>query len=129
MLSCLDQYITCDCRSSLLRSGKISEIQLGRITYAGQIHESRLPQPNVRAGISVSDSTGVGKIRTILGIILGKWFSIRKRTVRLSVKFDLIKVVQEKIGETRFSHSYITHQRLETGRTNYDATRHRFCTY
>ncbi len=62
---------------AFLTSGKISEIQLERIIYAGQAHETRLPQSNARAGISVGDGTGVGKTGTILGIILDNWFSGR----------------------------------------------------
>ncbi len=86
----------------LVRSGKISEIQLERIIYAGQAHESRLPESRERAGISVDDGTGVGKTGTILGIILDNWFSGRKRTVWFSVKFDLIKAVTDEMTRLGF---------------------------
>ncbi len=69
----------------LIASGKISEIQLERIIYAGQAHASHLPFANARAGISIGDGTGVGKTGTLLGIILDNWFSGRKRAVWFSV--------------------------------------------
>lgn len=81
----------------LIASGKISEIQLERIIYAGQAHASRLPFANARAGISIGDGTGVGKTGTLLGIILDNWFSGRKRAVWFSVKSDLIKAVKDEM--------------------------------
>ena len=81
----------------LIASGKISEIQLERIIYAGQAHASHLPFANARAGISIGDGTGVGKTGTLLGIILDNWFSGRKRAVWFSVKSDLIKAVKDEM--------------------------------
>ncbi len=86
----------------LVKSGKISEIQLERIIYAGQAHAQTLPESNARAGISIGDGTGVGKTGTILGIILDNWFSGRKRTVWFSVKFDLIKAVKDEMTRLGF---------------------------
>lgn len=82
----------------LITSGKISEIQLERVIYAGQAHTQRLPESFARAGISIGDGTGVGKTGTILGIILDNWFSGRKKTVWFSVKFDLIKAVKDEMA-------------------------------
>lgn len=81
----------------LITSGKISQIQLERIIYAGQAHTQRLPFSMARAGISIGDGTGVGKTGTLLGIILDNWFSGRKKTVWFSVKFDLIKAVKDEM--------------------------------
>ncbi|MEJ7860492.1 MAG: strawberry notch family protein [Pyrinomonadaceae bacterium] len=81
----------------LIASAKISEIQLERIVYAGQAHESRLPFANARAGISIGDGTGVGKTTALLGIILDNWFRGVKRTVWFSVKSDLIKAVKDEM--------------------------------
>ncbi len=81
----------------LMTSGKISQIQLERIIYAGQSHAQRLPNSAARAGISIGDGTGVGKTGTLLGIILDNWFSGRKKTVWFSVKFDLIKAVKDEM--------------------------------
>jgi len=78
--------------------GEISEIQLERIIYAGQAHESLLScDAAARAGISIGDGTGVGKTSTLLGIILDNWFSGRRRTVWFSVKSDLIKAVRDEM--------------------------------
>jgi hypothetical protein len=86
----------------LITSGKISEIQLERIIYAGQTHEQRLPESVARAGVSIGDGTGVGKTGTILGIILDNWFSGQKKTVWFSVKFDLIKAVKDEMARLGF---------------------------
>ena len=86
----------------LITSGKISQIQLERIIYAGQAHNQFLPESLARAGISIGDGTGVGKTGTILGIILDNWFSGRKRTVWFSVKFDLIKAVKDEMARLGF---------------------------
>ncbi|HRH44048.1 MAG TPA: strawberry notch family protein [Pyrinomonadaceae bacterium] len=82
----------------IIISGKISEIQLERIIYAGQAHAQKLPFSMARAGISIGDGTGVGKTGTILGIILDNWFSGRKKTIWFSVKFDLIKAVKDEMA-------------------------------
>ena len=84
----------------LIETGKISEIQLERIVYAGQAHGQFLPGGGgkpARAGISIGDGTGVGKTTTLLGIILDNWFRGRKRTVWFSVKSDLIKAVRDEM--------------------------------
>ena len=86
----------------LVTSGKISQIQLERIIYAGQAHNQFLPESMARAGISIGDGTGVGKTGTILGIILDNWFSGRKRTIWFSVKFDLIKAVKDEMARLGF---------------------------
>ncbi len=85
-----------------IMSGKISEIQLERVIYAGQAHAQRLPESAARAGISIGDGTGVGKTGTILGIILDNWFSGSRRTVWFSVKFDLIKAVKDEMARLGF---------------------------
>lgn len=82
----------------LITSGKISQIQLERIIYAGVAHRQRLPFSMACAGISIGDGTGVGKTGTILGIILDNWFSGRKKTIWFSVKFDLIKAVKDEMA-------------------------------
>ena len=81
----------------LIETGKISEIQLERIIYAGQAHTQFLPGSAARAGISIGDGTGVGKTTTLLGIILDNWFRGVKRTVWFSVKTDLIKAVKDEM--------------------------------
>ena len=86
----------------MITSGKISQIQLERIIYAGQAHAQLLPESAARAGVSIGDGTGVGKTGTILGIILDNWLSGRKRAVWFSVKFDLIKAVKDEMTRLGF---------------------------
>ena len=87
----------------LIETGKISEIQLERIIYAGESHSQFLPGgAAARAGISIGDGTGVGKTATLLGIILDNWFRGRKRSVWFSVKSDLIKAVRDEIERLGF---------------------------
>ena len=58
----------------------IVEIQLERLIYAGQRHESRLAT-GARSGYYVGDGTGVGKGRVLAGIILDNWFQNRRRAL------------------------------------------------
>lgn len=51
-----------------INSGALSALQLESITYAAQQHEHILPDGS-RAGFLVGDGAGVGKGRTIAGII------------------------------------------------------------
>ena len=53
----------------IVNEGRLSDIQLERVIYAGQRHEQRLPDSS-RAGYYVGDGTGVGKGRILAGIIV-----------------------------------------------------------
>ena len=55
----------------IVTEGRLSDIQLERVIYAGQRHEQRLPDGS-RAGYYVGDGTGVGEGRILAGIILDK---------------------------------------------------------
>ncbi|KAI8782569.1 protein strawberry notch 1 [Biomphalaria glabrata] len=68
--------------------GKLSALQLEAITYACQRHETILPCGQ-RAGFLVGDGAGVGKGRTIAGIIFENYLKRRKRALWLSVSNDL----------------------------------------
>ena len=48
----------------IVGEGRLSDIQLERVIYAGQRHEQRLPDES-RAGFFVGDGTGVGKGRVL----------------------------------------------------------------
>lgn len=48
----------------IVSEGRLSDIQLERVIYAGQRHEQRLPDGS-RAGFFVGDGTGVGKGRIL----------------------------------------------------------------
>ncbi|XP_035691561.1 protein strawberry notch homolog 1-like isoform X1 [Branchiostoma floridae] len=68
--------------------GYLSALQLEAITYACQQHEIFL-QSGERAGFLIGDGAGVGKGRTIAGIIYENYLLGRKRSLWLSVSNDL----------------------------------------
>ncbi|KAM6341122.1 LOW QUALITY PROTEIN: protein strawberry notch homolog 1 [Alca torda] len=68
-------------------SGWLSALQLEAITYAAQQHETFLPNGD-RAGFLIGDGAGVGKGRTIAGIIYENYLLGRKRAVWFSVSND-----------------------------------------
>ncbi|XP_060806586.1 protein strawberry notch [Amyelois transitella] len=71
-----------------IRSGQLSALQLEAIVYASQAHEHTLPDGS-RAGFLIGDGAGVGKGRTIAGIIFENYLKGRKRAVWVSVSNDL----------------------------------------
>ena len=74
--------------SEVINEGKLSAVQLESITYASQQHEQMLRDGN-RAGFLVGDGAGVGKGRTIAGIIFENYLKGRKRAIWVSVSNDL----------------------------------------
>lgn len=70
------------------RSGSLSALQLEAITYASQQHEQFLPD-KTRAGFLIGDGAGVGKGRTVAGIIFENYLRGRKRAIWVSVSSDL----------------------------------------
>ncbi|XP_067910625.1 protein strawberry notch homolog 1 isoform X2 [Heterodontus francisci] len=69
-------------------SGWLSALQLEAITYAAQQHETFLPNGD-RAAFLIGDGAGVGKGRTIGGIIFENYLLGRKRSLWFSVSNDL----------------------------------------
>ncbi|XP_039694932.1 protein strawberry notch homolog 2 [Pteropus medius] len=69
-------------------SGVLSALQLEAITYACQQHEVLLPGGQ-RAGFLIGDGAGVGKGRTVAGIILENYLRGRKKSLWFSVSNDL----------------------------------------
>ncbi|XP_068393527.1 protein strawberry notch homolog 2 isoform X3 [Eschrichtius robustus] len=69
-------------------SGALSALQLEAITYACQQHEVLLPGGQ-RAGFLIGDGAGVGKGRTVAGIILENYLRGRKKALWFSVSNDL----------------------------------------
>ncbi|GFR58766.1 protein strawberry notch homolog 1 [Elysia marginata] len=67
---------------------RLSALQLESITYASQRHLTILPNGQ-RAGYLIGDGAGVGKGRTIAGIIFENYVHRRKRALWLSVSNDL----------------------------------------
>jgi hypothetical protein len=64
----------------IIDSGALSALQLETIVYASQKHETFLPSGD-RAGFLVGDGAGVGKGRTIAGIIYENYLQGRKRSL------------------------------------------------
>lgn len=73
---------------STIKSGLLSALQLEAIIYACQQHEVIL-QNNQRAGFLIGDGAGVGKGRTVAGIILENYLKGRKKALWFSISNDL----------------------------------------
>ncbi|XP_052445140.1 protein strawberry notch homolog 2 isoform X3 [Carassius gibelio] len=71
-----------------INSGQLSALQLEAIIYTCQQHEVIL-QNNQRAGFLIGDGAGVGKGRTVAGIILENYLKGRKKALWFSVSNDL----------------------------------------
>ena len=82
----------------IVTEGRLSDIQLERVIYAGQRHEQRLPDGS-RAGYYVGDGTGVGKGRILAGIILDNFNQQRKRALWLSVNNDLLDSTRRDLSD------------------------------
>ncbi|XP_073542075.1 protein strawberry notch homolog 2 isoform X3 [Phyllobates terribilis] len=74
--------------SSIVEKGLLSALQLEAIVYACQQHEVILPSGQ-RAGFLIGDGAGVGKGRTVSGIILENFLNGRKKALWFSVSNDL----------------------------------------
>ncbi|KAH9525542.1 Protein strawberry notch 1, partial [Bulinus truncatus] len=83
--------------------GKLSALQLEAITYACQKHETILPFGQ-RAGYLIGDGAGVGKGRTIAGIIFENYLKRRKRALWLSVSNDLKVDAERDLRDIGASH-------------------------
>ena len=73
----------------IIDKGILSDVQLEAVSYAGQSHSQTLPDGNSR-GFFLGDGTGVGKGRTITGIILDNYNQGRKKAVWLSENRGLV---------------------------------------
>ncbi len=74
---------------SIMDGGILSDVQLEAVTYAGQSHSQTLPNGSTR-GFFLGDGTGVGKGRTVTGIILDNFTQGRKKAVWISENIGLI---------------------------------------
>ena len=72
----------------IAQQGLLSSVQLERVAYAAQAHETKLPS-GARSGLMVGDGTGVGKGRCLAGIILHHWHAGTRRSLWLSASNDL----------------------------------------
>lgn len=73
----------------IITNSVLSDAQLEAVMYAGQAHETVLPNGN-RKGFLIGDGTGVGKGREISGIILDNFNSGRTKAVWVSVSSGLV---------------------------------------
>uniref|UniRef100_A0A3Q1F2W9 Protein strawberry notch homolog 2 n=1 Tax=Acanthochromis polyacanthus TaxID=80966 RepID=A0A3Q1F2W9_9TELE len=73
---------------STINNGLLSALQLEAVIYACQQHEVIL-QNNQRAGFLIGDGAGVGKGRTVAGIILENYLKGRKKALWFSISNDL----------------------------------------
>jgi hypothetical protein len=73
----------------IINKGILSDVQLEAVTYAGQSHSQTLPNCNTR-GFFLGDGTGVGKGRTITGVILDNFNQGSKKAVWLSGNKGLV---------------------------------------
>lgn len=79
----------------IVESGKLSDVQLEAITYAGQSHAKTLPPDSstgveYRQGFMDGDGTGMGKGRTIAGLILDNFNQGRRKAVWISKNTGLL---------------------------------------
>ena len=71
-----------------IKSGSLSALQLESVIYSCQQHEQMLPDGS-RAGFLIGDGAGVGKGRTVSGVIFENYLRGRKRSIWVSVSSDL----------------------------------------
>ena len=74
----------------LIDSGKLSDIQIESISYAGQAFEQKLPNGQ-RKGFFIGDGTGVGKGRQIAGVILDNFNHGGKKALWISQASGLVE--------------------------------------
>lgn len=73
----------------VIDEGLLSALQLEAVVYSCQQHQRILPDKITRAGYLIGDGAGVGKGRTIAGIIFENYLQGRKKSIWLSVSNDL----------------------------------------
>ena len=73
---------------AIVKEGKLSDLQLEAAVYAKQQHAGFYPSGE-RKGFLLGDGAGVGKGRSISGIIYDNWLNGRKKAIWLSVSNDL----------------------------------------
>ena len=73
----------------IITDGVVSDVQLESISRAGQSHAQMLPN-GTRRGYFMGDGTGIGKGRTIAGIILDNYNQGRKKAVWVTLNSSLV---------------------------------------
>lgn len=80
----------------IIDSGVLSDVQLEAISYAGQSHSQVLPNGNTR-GFFLGDGTGIGKGRTIAGMILDNYNQGRKKSLWVTLNSSLVNDAKRDI--------------------------------
>uniref|UniRef100_A0A8C6YQ14 Protein strawberry notch homolog 2 n=1 Tax=Nothoprocta perdicaria TaxID=30464 RepID=A0A8C6YQ14_NOTPE len=88
---------------SIANKGSLSALQLEAIVYACQQHEVLLPNGQ-RAGFLIGDGAGVGKGRTVAGIIFENYLKGRKKALWFSVSNDLKYDAERDLKDIEASH-------------------------
>ncbi|KAH7638141.1 strawberry notch-like protein [Dermatophagoides farinae] len=83
-----DVYYQLMIPDEVIDDGRLSALQLESIIYASQQHENFL-RDGSRSGFLIGDGAGVGKGRTVAGIIYENYLRGRKRALWFSVSTDL----------------------------------------
>ena len=73
----------------IIDKGVVSAVQLEAISYAGQSHSQTLPNGTTR-GFFLGDGTGIGKGRTIAGMILDNYNQGRKKSLWVTLNASLV---------------------------------------
>lgn len=73
----------------IIDKGVVSDVQLEAISYAGQSHSQTLPNGTTR-GFFLGDGTGIGKGRTIAGMMLDNYNQGRKKAVWVTLNSSLV---------------------------------------
>lgn len=73
----------------IVEKGVVSDVQLEAISYAGQSHSQTLPNGTTR-GFFLGDGTGIGKGRTIAGMMLDNYNQGRKKAVWVTLNSSLV---------------------------------------
>ena len=73
----------------IVEKGVVSDVQLEAISYAGQSHSQVLPNGTTR-GFFLGDGTGIGKGRTIAGMMLDNYNQGRKKAVWVTLNPSLV---------------------------------------
>ena len=73
----------------IIEKGVVSAVQLEAISYAGQSHSQVLPNGTTR-GFFLGDGTGIGKGRTIAGMMLDNYNQGRKKAVWVTLNPSLV---------------------------------------
>lgn len=91
-----------------ISSGSLSALQLEAITYTSQQHEQFLPD-KTRAGFLIGDGAGVGKGRTVSGVIFENY--LRGRKVSQFSNFKLFPIIQLDCGSSIHETSVLSRRR------------------